>query len=239
MSTLFAGSARPQWKYSARGEIILGETMRVGMRCWRLAALSHPAEPGRVHLDVLAHLSPHDRVHLALVGHALQIVEFVIGQQSSVTESEPLKQCPHGRVFGSVSARRCPFGDCVAANSISLRASPIPRASSATISRCITHVPSFPRAESSTSDWPHRKTGRECRRYSDRPGRLLCWQPPPSVAASNICLNMLGQWIDARLPLIKSIALHPISFAGKQRHDLLGVGTDRAELARASIKRSR
>ncbi|MDU5006183.1 MAG: hypothetical protein E6X12_06910 [Actinomyces sp.] len=50
---------------------------------------------------------------------------------------------------------------------------------------------------------------------------------------------MLGQWIDARLPLIKSIALHPISFAGKQRHDLLGVGTDRAELARASIKRSR
>lgn len=61
----------------------------------------------------------------------------------------------------------------------------------------------------------------------------------PSVAASNICLNMLGQWIDARLPLIKSIALHPISFAGKQRHDLLGVGTDRAELARASIKRSR
>lgn len=62
---------------------------------------------------------------------------------------------------------------------------------------------------------------------------------PPSVAASNICLNMLGQWIDPRLPLMKSIALHPISFAGKQRHDLLGVGTDLAELARASIKRSR
>lgn len=236
MSTLFAGSARPQWKYSAHGEIIRGEAMRVGMQCWRLAALPHPAEPGRVHLDVLAHLSPHDRVHPALVGHALQIVEFVIGQQSSVTESEPLKQCPHGGVFfGSVSTRRYPFGDCVTANSISLRASPIPRASSATISRCITM---FPRAEPSMSDWPHRKTGRECRRYSDRPGRLLCWHPP-SVAASSICLNMLGQWIDPRLPLIKSIALHPISFAGKQRHDLLGVGTDLAELARASIKRSR